>query len=102
MIAGKTVGVAPHSRLIDVRIAAADGSARIDNVLAGLDYIAGLAIRHNNNSTISFGLLSVVCIALTGDFRSSALNGALDAVSSGDVFFISSNVSSCDDYWVSR
>lgn len=64
----------------------ADGLARVDDILAGLDYIAGRAISHNEHAAVSFGLVSVVCLSLTGEFHSLALNSALKLVSSGDSF----------------
>jgi hypothetical protein len=81
---------------VDVRVADAEGNARVDHVLGGLDFIAGgqqsllsssptlgRALSHSEKSSLSFGLLSVVCLSLTGDFRSDALAGALGALTSG-------------------
>jgi subtilisin family serine protease len=43
IIGGKGFGVNPLVNLIDVRVIDANGSARTDNIIAGLDFAVGMS-----------------------------------------------------------
>eukprot|EP00602_Paraphysomonas_sp_CaronLab_P013279 CAMPEP_0185041760 /NCGR_PEP_ID=MMETSP1103-20130426/41456_1 /TAXON_ID=36769 /ORGANISM="Paraphysomonas bandaiensis, Strain Caron Lab Isolate" /LENGTH=409 /DNA_ID=CAMNT_0027581631 /DNA_START=89 /DNA_END=1318 /DNA_ORIENTATION=+ len=76
-VAGLGYGVSPSSHLVDVRVLAADGTGRSDDVLAGLDYVLG---RHLKAMETHGPLNALACMSLTGP-RSRALKHALYAIS---------------------
>ncbi|MFN2522234.1 MAG: S8 family serine peptidase [Mycobacteriales bacterium] len=86
-LAGQQVGVAPAARVVDVKVAAADGSTSLSKVIAGLDWVAknrdGLGIRVLN--------LSLSAPRPQGGYARDPLTDAAEAVrNAGIVVAVSS------------
>jgi serine protease AprX len=87
-VAGDVIGIAPAATVLDVKVAGADGSTSLSQVVKGLDWVADHAGDYGSQAVVS---LSLGAARPTDSYGSDPLTDAADAVQAAGITVVTAS-----------